>query len=137
MRKSTTKVRKFITKCINKKEGWFCWINDYSLITPDGFRELTDYVSSHSEIRDLIIVNNVEMTRPQRTWGSLPAWFRPASEYNSFNEHNHNSYFVFVTWNDGSGKWCDYNEDDLKELLESLPTKSQIMVIKGKGVYNG
>ena len=131
----TRKVRYWFTKCLHKQNSWYCWYNLDNIITKKGLEELTKYVQERPQINDCIVVTNIEMTRPQRTWGCLPSWFRPDGQRNTFNEYGYNNSFVFLTWNNGE-EICNYTNEELRDLLESLPTKSQIIIIKGENLYN-
>lgn len=133
--KETSNIRRFITKCLNDESGWFCWYNYKHLLTEKGIDELTQYVIQHPQIKDFIVVKNIETTRPQRTSGQLPEWFRPAGMRNTFDSYFYDNTFIFVTWNNGR-IYSNYNDVDMHDLLESLPSKSEIITIKGDG-HNG
>ena len=51
----------------------FAWINtEYKKLSEQGRKDLQQYVESKGFIRMLIVVDNIEVTRPQRTCGDMP-----------------------------------------------------------------
>ena len=103
----------------------YSWYNtEYYKLTDKGIQELKDYIVKRPYIREIVAVNNVEVTRPQRTWGDMPEWFRPAGWCNSFDENNHDNSFIFIIYNK------DYKEADIIEAFKSFPESAEIYYIR-------
>lgn len=126
LNKETTNIRKYFTRSYNRdKEISYSWYNtEYFSITKKGIEQLKDYIVKRSYIREIIVVNNVEVTRPQRTWGDMPEWFRPASAFHCFDSQNHENSFVMIIYDK-----C-YQEEEIQEAFKSFPKTAQVIFIK-------
>ncbi len=134
--KETTKLRRYISNVITqaKKSQYFkedeldvshCWFNTYKTLTESGINEIKDYVNKNPYVHSILLVHNVESTRPQRTWGGLPEWIRPDSMFNSFDNHNHDNTFVLILFE-------EYPDEEMQLLISSLPQKCTYeLIIKG------
>ncbi len=131
--KETTKLRRYISSTITaaKKSEYFkdgeldighCWFNTYKTLTEAGIKEIKDYMHTNSYIHSILVINNIESTRPQRTWGSLPEWIRPDSMFNSFDNYNHDNTFVLVIFD-------EYSNEEIELLLSSIPKKGTYELI--------
>ena len=126
----TFKPKQFFTKTYKKDNTVpFAWFNtEYKALTEQEIKEMEEYMLKKDFIRKMIIVNGVEVARPQRTWGSMPEWFRPASCFNSFDNYYHDNSFIFVIYNSKCGK--EIKEVDIKESLKSFPKHAMITRLK-------
>ncbi len=122
----TTNARRYFSKNYNQDNTiHYIWYNtEYYKLTEKGRQELKDYILKRPYIREIIVVNNIEVTRPQRTWGSMPEWFRPASWCNTFDGNNHNNCFIFILYDK------DYEEADILEAFKSFPETTDIYYIR-------
>lgn len=129
MNKHTFKIKHFLTRTHNEDDTIpFAWINtEYYLLNKQDIYDLDKYIHKKGFIKELIIVNNVEVARPQRTWFTMPDWFRPASMFHSFNEMDINNTFVFAIYDNEWGN--DIMEEEVQTSIESFPKKSEIMRI--------
>lgn len=127
--KETTNIRKYFSQIYNKDNTVpFAWFNtQYKELTKKGINELQEYTNKDF-VRELIVVSGIEMTRPQRTCGDMPEWFRPASEVHSFNENYHSNSFIFIIYNSKWGK--NIKEEEIKEAIKSFPKHAKIIRIK-------
>lgn len=126
----TFKPKQFFTKTYKKDNTVpFAWFNtEYKALTEQEIKEMEEYMLKKDFVRKMIIVNGVEVARPQRTWGSMPEWFRPASCINSFDNYYHDNSFIFVIYNSKWGK--EIKEVDIKESLKSFPKHAMITRLK-------
>lgn len=127
--KETTKLRRFISNSITKNkisdnelEISHCWFNTNKTVTDNGICELKEYIDKNKYIKSIIIVNNVEITRPQRTWGDLPEWIRPDSMFNRFDKYNYDNSFILIIFD-------NYEQKELEYLIKSIPDKSTYEII--------
>lgn len=128
-KRSETKYdRAFINKAM-KTNSWYCWYSRKGIISTAGLNELLQYTEQNIQIKYLIIVNNIEPITIQSKDG-IPKRFKPLNSYKDFDNTNYNSHCIFAVWNSKN-----YNDKQLYELVESLPTKSQIMIIEGDNKY--
>lgn len=127
MNKETTKMRRYFTKIYNQDNTTpFAWYNtQYKKLSEEGIYELKEYFYFNQFIKEIIIIHNIEVARPQRTWGSFPEWFRPASIYNIFDGQPHDNSFVLVIYNE-----LDYKEADIQEALKSFPNTAETIRIR-------
>ena len=86
MRDITSNIKTFFTRTHNKDNTTpYAWYNtQYKKLNEEQINKLKEYCFNKKFIRCLFVVNNIEETRPQRTWGSMPEWFRPNSMFHSF-----------------------------------------------------
>ena len=82
-------------------------------------------IEMYEHDKEIIIVHNIEVARPQRTWGSFPEWFRPASMFHRFDGQVHDNSFVLVIYNG-----LDYEEAEIQEALKSFPDIAEIIRIR-------
>jgi len=100
-----------------EKEANYAWMNTgvvLSDITIDKLKDALHSLGSNA----LVIVPSIERTRPQRTSGVLPSYFRPLAEFKKFGvdpEANPNNTFIFALTSD------IYDEEKFSKLLLSLP----------------
>lgn len=130
MKKETTEIKRFLTKTWNEDNGIsYAWINtEYKKLSEQGRKDLQQYVESKGFIRMLIVVDNIEVTRPQRTCGDMPEWFRPASAQHSFNDYDIDNTFIFAIYKSNYGN--DIKDGEIDYALNSLPEKSTIYFLK-------
>lgn len=118
------KIKKWITKCFNEDNTIpFCWYNteNYNFKNEDleeVTEEIKDYMNRKGFIREIIIVPGIELTRPQRTWGDMPEWFRPAGPCHSFDDMQHRNTFIFAIYNSEWGK--EIKEEEIAEAVKSF-----------------
>lgn len=105
MKKETTEIKRFFTRVWNSDNTVpFAWINtEYKKLSEQGRKDLQEYIEDKGFIRMLIIVDNIEITRPQRTCGDMPEWFRPASAQHSFNDYDIDNTFIFAIYKSDYG----------------------------------
>ena len=127
MNKETTNMRRYFTKIYNQyNKTPFAWYNtQYKKLSKEGIYELKKYFCFNQFIKEIIIVHNIEITRPQRTWEGFPEWFRPASIFNRFDGQPHDNSFVLAIYNE-----LDYEEADIQEALKSFPNTAEIIRIR-------
>lgn len=130
MKKETTEIKRFFTRVWNSDNTVpFAWINtEYKKLSEQGRKDLQEYIEDKGFIRMLIIVDNIEITRPQRTWGDMPEWFRPASAQHSFNDYDIDNTFIFAIYKSDYGN--DIKDEEIDYALNSLPEKSTIYFLK-------
>lgn len=130
MKKETTEIKRFLTRIWNSDNTVpFAWINTrYKKLSEQGRKDLQEYIEDKGFIRMLIIVDNIEITRPQRTWGDMPEWFRPASECHSFNNYDIDNTFIFAIYKSDYGN--DIKDEEIDYALNSFPEKSTIYFLK-------
>ena len=127
MNKETTNMRRYFTKIYNQDNTTpFAWYNtQYKKLSEEGIYELKKYFISNNFIKEIIVVHNIEVARPQRTWGSFPEWFRPASIYHSFDGQPHDNSFVLAIYNE-----LDYEEAEIQESIKSFSNTAEIIRIR-------
>jgi len=107
---------KFFKEAFESKAN-FAWVNTGVIMSDDSMDRIkNDLVDLGSKA--MVIVSSIEKTRPQRTWGDLPEWFRPLNEYNTFGidpEPEVNNTFIFALTSK------IYDEEKFEQLLLSLP----------------
>lgn len=125
MRDITSNIKSFFTKTYNKDDTTpYAWYNtQYKKLNEEQINKLKEYCFNKKFIRCLFIVNNIEETRPQRTWGSMPEWFRPNSMFHSFHNSPVDNSFVFVIY---YTDWTDYTTNEILNSIESFPNKCKI-----------
>lgn len=130
MKKETTEIKRFLTRIWNIDNTVpFAWINTrYKKLSEQGRKDLQKYIEDKDFIRMLIIVDNIEITRPQRTWGDMPEWFRPASEWHSFNNCDMDNTFIFAIYKSDYGN--DIKDEEIDDALNSFPEKSTIYLLE-------
>ena len=130
MKKETTEIKRFLTRIWNSDNTVpFAWINTrYKKLSEQGRKDLQKYIEDKGFIRMLIIVDNIEITRPQRTWGDMPEWFRPASEWHSFNNCDIDNTFIFAIYKSDYGN--DIKDEEIDYALNSFPEKSTIYLLE-------
>ena len=130
MKKETTEIKRFLTKTWNEDNDIsYAWINtEYKKLSEQGRKDLQQYIESKGFIRMLIVVDNIEVTRPQRTCGDMPEWFRPASAQHSFNDYDIDNTFIFAIYKSNYGN--DIKDGEIDYALNSLPEKSTIYFLK-------
>lgn len=128
--KETIKARKYLTKVFNKDNTVpFAWYNTESYkLSKNGIEELERYIKDKEFIRYIIIASGIEVARPQRTWGNMPEWFRPASICHNFNRVNHSNTFIFTIYESEWGR--DITEDEIREAVKSFPKNAEICILK-------
>ncbi len=127
--KETTNIKRYFTKIYNKDDTVpFAWYNtEYKELTEKGIKELKEY-SKKEFIRKLIIVNGIEMSRPQRTFADMPEWFRPISINHHFDGEYHNNSFIFIIYNSEWGK--NIEDQEIQEAVKSFPKDTKIIKIE-------
>ena len=85
MRDITSNIKTFFTKTYNKDDSVpYAWYNtEYCVLTLEQKQKLYNYLIKNDFIKYMFIVDNIEVARPQRTWGDTPEWFRPASMWHT------------------------------------------------------
>jgi hypothetical protein len=131
--KETINVRRYLTKVFNKDNTVpFAWYNtEFYKLSKNGIEELERYIKDKEFIRYIIIASEIEVTRPQRTWGDMPEWFRPASICNHFDENNYSNTFIFSIYESEWGG--NITEDEIREAVKSFPKNAEIYILKKKG----
>lgn len=95
-------------------------------LSETGINELQKYLNRNKNLKQIIIANNIEITRLQRTSQMMPEYFRPADNNLFFNSVNYDNSFIFAIYD-----WEDsYTEEEIQQALKSLPAKSQIIRLK-------
>ena len=122
----TTNARKYFSRNYNQDNTIpYSWYNtQYYKLTEKGKQELKEYILKRPYIREIVVVDNIEVTRPQRTWGSMPEWFRPEGWCNSFDYNNHSNSFIFILYDK------EYLEEDIIEAFKSFPETTDIYYIR-------
>ena len=128
MQDITSNIKRFFTKSYNEDNSIpYAWYNiQYFILSKEQKQKLCDYVIKNKFVRYLFIVNNIEETRPQRTWGSTPEWFRPNSMWKYFNDVNSCNSFIFVVYNTSWGN--DIKVEQIKKAIKSFPIKCDITI---------
>lgn len=123
MRDITTKIKTFFSKSYSSNPGVpYAWYNTLmGVLSKEQIDSLVNYFEIHKEIDKMIIVNNVMMTRPQRTWGDIfPEYFRPATQLNTFPPTSSNNSFVLVLYD-------NYDKKEIEESLLTFPKYAEIL----------
>lgn len=97
----------WLTKNWNEIIDCFAWANVRKELTDEEIGRVQEYFLRKKDYRLVIIIKGVNSLRPQRTWGSLPEWFRNDTDYHDIY-HDDNT-FVFVS--------CLDDEDEAEKLL--------------------
>ena len=97
----------WLTKNWEEISDIFAWANVRKELTDEEVGRIQEYFLKKKDYRLVIIINGVNSLRPQRTWGSLPEWFRNDTAYHDIY-HAENA-FVFVS--------CLEDEDEAEKLL--------------------
>ena len=97
----------WLTKNWNEIIDCFAWANVRKELTDEEVGRVQEYFLRKKDYRLVIIIKGVNSLRPQRTWGSLPEWFRNDTAYHDIY-HDDNT-FVFVS--------CLDDEDEAEKLL--------------------
>lgn len=127
MRDITSNIKTFFTKTYNEENTTpYAWYNtQYKKLNEDQINKLKKYCFNKKFIRCLFIVNNIEETRPQRTWGSMPEWFRPNSMFHSFHNSPVDNSFVFAIYYTAE-TWTYYTAEKILNSIESFPDKCEV-----------
>lgn len=130
----TTNIKRYITNHKNYDYGngikcevdyVYCNTKTYCL-SATGINKLQKYLNRNKDLKQIIVVNNIEITRPQRTSHMMPEYFRPADNNLLFNDVNYDNSFIFAIYD-----WENsYTEEEIQQALKSLPTKSTIIRLK-------
>lgn len=125
--KRISNIKRFFTKVYNKEDTTpFAWYNtEYYNLSKEEINDMNCYYMNKNFIRCMVIVDNIEVTRPQRTWGTMPEWFRPNSMINTFDGYNHINCFIFVIYTSEWGQSITLEE--IQKSLESFPKTSKIL----------
>lgn len=119
----TQKVKQFITKNYNKEKDNYCWYNTLSVLSSNDIEDLEKYFKK-SNYNFMLIINGCSQLRPQRTWGTLPTFFKGLD----------GCHFIFIT-DSNAFILCSWLEDydgykeDMEELL-MLPEDLKVYVFK-------
>lgn len=125
MSTETLSIKRFLTRTFNKDNTIpYAWINtEYYTLREEGIKTLKEYFNKSDFIRYMIIVNNIEVTRPQRTMGDMPEWFRPAGVQHCFDGGKHYNCFVFAVY----GK--DITKGEIEKAIKSFPDSSEVIFL--------
>lgn len=129
MRDITSNIKAFFTKTYNKDDSVpYAWYNtEYCILTEEQKQKLFSYLVKNDFIKYMFIVDNIEVARPQRTWGNTPEWFRPASMWHDFHNTPVNNSFIFLVYNNEWGN--DIKVTKLKKaIIDSFPNKCDIII---------
>lgn len=129
MRDITSNIKTFFTRCYNEDDSIpYAWYNtQYCLLTKEQKQKLFSYLVKNDFIKYMFIVDNIEVVRPQRTWGNTPEWFRPASMWHTFHNIPVNNSFIFLMYNNEWGN--DIKVAKLKKaIIDSFPNKCDIII---------
>lgn len=88
--KEISKIKSHFTKG-NKGGNVFGWYSHYGNMTPEELEELKGYCETKGF--NGYVELNTSVQRPQRTWGSLPDWFK---QIGGGEDHSHT--FIFVIY---------------------------------------
>lgn len=127
--KETSKIQRFFNKGLKSGNNSHAWYNTYligSKLSENGVKELQDYINKNNKVYKIIIAHNVEGTRPQRTFGSMPSWARPESEWNSFDQNIHNNSFVLAIFEDILDYHKKNTQEELIEIQKEIPDYKDI-----------
>lgn len=123
----TSSIKSYFTKGHNTEYVVYGWYNTkYKKLTPNQRQILYNYFNQKEFIKWLVIVDNIEVARPQRTAGDMPEWFRPDSMFHSFHNEPVDNSFIFIIYNNELGNSITY--DEVEEALKSFPNKCNIAV---------
>lgn len=133
MYKKASSIKRYITKVIKKYDDVpYAWINtEYKALSEEQIADLKLYFEKSEFLTNMIVVNNIEVARPQRTWGSMPSWFRPSGMYHSFDGGYHDNTFVFAIYNTECGR--EIKKEEIQEAIESFPETSKVIWWKKEG----
>ena len=123
--KETKKITNYFNRVYkNDNTISYAWYNtDTFKLSAKGIKELEEYHKKRPYIRDIFVVNNIEQTRPQRTGGDMPEWFRPTSPVHSFHDVDVDNSFIFIVYNK------DFTEKEILEAFKCFPKKVDIIRI--------
>ena len=120
----TSSIKSYFTKGSNTEDVVYGWYNTkYKKLTPEQKQILYNYFNQKDFIKWMIIVDNVEVARPQRTMGDMPEWFRPDSMFHSFHNSPVDNSFVFAIY---YTDWTDYTTNEILNSIESFPDKCEV-----------
>ena len=122
MRDITVKIKTFFSKSYTSNPDVpYAWYNTQtSVLSEDQIDSLVNYFEQHNEIDKMIIVNNVMVARPQRTWGGFPEFFRPATQLNTFPPEGSDNSFVLMLYD-------NYDKKEIEEGLSTFPQYAEIL----------
>lgn len=128
MRDITSNIKSFFTKTYNKDNSVpYAWYNtQYCILNKEQKQKLYNYLIENDYIKYMFIADNVEVTRPQRTWGNTPEWFRPASMWHDFHNAPVSNSFIFIIYNNEWGD--DIKVSKLKKAIRSFPNKCNVIM---------
>ena len=117
-------------RCYNKDNSIpYCWYNLNKRVDEEDIKSLQNYLNKRKEMEYLLVVSGIEETRPQRTWCTLPEFFRPCSMFNYYVESIQNNTFIFAI-SKSNPEWMEYKEKDILELKNMFPEKATIYLLK-------
>lgn len=123
-------VKAFISKCYNKENDIpYCWYNRNKIVDENDLKSLQKYLNNRKEVEYLLVVSGIEETRPQRTWCTLPEFFRPCSMFNFYVESIQHNTFIFAI-SKSNPEWMEYEEKDILNLKNMFPDKATIYLLK-------
>lgn len=122
-----SKIKQFFTKTYNKDDTVpFAWYNtEFKMLKDEEIEQLMEYANKKEFIKEIIIVSGIEVARPQRTWGDMPEWFRPASCFHNFDGNYHDNSFIFIIYNSDWGR--KIRQEEILEALNSFPKHATII----------
>jgi len=104
-------LKRLVTRAI-KEDATHCWFSEMKL-TDEEELALDKYIKE-KKFPIVIYAKNITSSRPQRTWGGLPEWFRPSGPMNTFQASpNETGCFIFV-WLD-----VEVKEEKIKSFIET------------------
>lgn len=92
-------------------DNTYSWYNVNKILTTEELQKLVTFFKNHNELKLLIVINGVSGLRPQRTWGSLPEWFRSNTEFRGV--YHYENAFIFIS----SIKLEDEEDFNVKKCL--------------------
>lgn len=126
------KVKQFITKCFNQEKDAYCWYNTSKYLNPVELKELKEYFD-RKDYNFMLIINGCSELRPQRTYGSFPTFLKGTDGCYIIFKSSFNA-FILCSWMDNYKDDIANYEEDIKELLSSIPDKLETIIFtKSKG----
>lgn len=100
------------------KDGSYAWYNIHKILTESDIDRIRNFCIKRPEVEFFIIINGINPLRPQRTYGTLPEWFRNNTAYHNIYKDENAFVFINCINEEEYGNYGEYKRSK-KNLFES------------------
>ena len=124
------RIKQFITKCFNKEKDAYCWYNTHKCLSQEEIADIKTYFDK-KEYNFMLIINGCSELRPQRTWSTFPTFLKGTDGCHILFKSPFNAFILCSWMEDYTYEHTSY-EEDIKELLATLPCELETIVLTKK-----